>query len=600
MAVDFTSSFQHTTYTIEQVLGIGGLGIVYLGEHKVMKSPLAIKFLLPEFMAIENIRKKFILEARNMISLNHENIVRVIDLIDQPEFVAIVMEYVPGYSLERIIEEYGALEDEEICEFFPKMLNAVGYIHARGLIHRDLKPSNFMVAADGKVKLCDFGIEKSFLGDNRGHIATETNQIWATSLYMSPEQVKEAQNVSYQTDIFSMGVVLWQMVKGGRPYIEDTMNPLGIQTKIVNEPLERTGTVWDPIIQKATEKEPEERYLDCASMLQDFKSLSQDHTKSALLLENNTGEETTIGLPESIYHEKIDKESTLSTQVIENLKEEVSQSALIDSIEKYKNENKFDFGRLVLFSILLLPFGFILSFIYSYLIWYALAIQSVFIYPIFIVIFGFGGSLGILYPNKLSKCTNLKVAIFSSIIFALVCYYFRWCVWIDLHTNASESIDLGKGWGPISSIPLATSNIFKIIEIFTNPSIFIRFIKETVEDGNLIAASLELLIILFCAAFISYDFYNQPFSFKQKKWYSSSTIKISIIDNVESLIHAIKNGDIPYFIQLSKYEKGNDYSEIEIWHLENEPAYLTIKNFEKKINENGKSKFEETKIIKYA
>ena len=304
MAVDFTSIFQHTNYTIEQVIGEGGMAIVYLGEHKAMKRPVAIKFLLPEYVIIENIRKRFIAEGKNMFSMNHSNIVRVIDLIDQPDMVAIVMEYVPGNSLKVMIEKYGALEDDEIKEFFPQMLDAVAYVHAQNLIHRDIKPSNFMVSADGSVKLFDFGIAKNQQIENVEHTATGTNQTLGTPLYMSPEQVKETRNVSHHTDIYSLGVVLWQMVKGIRPYGSNTSSLFEIQTKIVNEPLERTGTVWDRIIQKATEKEPEKRYKDCASMLQDFKSVLDDQTNISFIGKNNFGVETIVNQASNSHDKK--------------------------------------------------------------------------------------------------------------------------------------------------------------------------------------------------------------------------------------------------------------------------------------------------------
>lgn len=587
MAVDFTSIFQHTNYTIEQVIGEGGMAIVYLGEHKAMKRPVAIKFLLPEYVIIENIRKRFIAEGKNMFSMNHSNIVRVIDLIDQPDMVAIVMEYVPGNSLKVMIEKYGALEDDEIKEFFPQMLDAVAYVHAQNLIHRDIKPSNFMISADGSVKLFDFGIAKNQQIENVEHTATGTNQTLGTPLYMSPEQVKETRNVSHHTDIYSLGVVLWQMVKGIRPYGSNTSSLFEIQTKIVNEPLERTGTVWDRIIQKATEKEPEKRYKDCASMLKDFNNLSEDHSKSAPVLEYNTDEETMIGQTEIYQTEKVNQEPPSSEQVIANKNESISQLNLIDSLEKYNNEHKFNFGLLILFSILMLPFGFFISFIYTLLIHYI-----PFIYANFLITCGFGVVIGFIYPIKLTKCTNSKVAIFNIVIFALICHYFGWCVWGNLILSEISFRD--------------------IISLFVNPSVLFDTIKIISIVGHFSIASyepsgyelyliwiIELFLVLFFAAFTVNDRCNQPFSFKQNKWFSSSTLKLSYITNIEYLIHAIISGNYQYFSQLSKYEEGKDYSEIEIWHLENEPAYLTIKNFEKKTNENGKSKFEETEIIKY-
>jgi serine/threonine protein kinase len=346
--MDFTRIFNHRNYALDKIIGQGGMAVVYLGEHIIMKRPVAIKFLLPQFMNHENIRKRFLLEGRNMFSMNHENIVRVIDLIEQEEFVAIVMEYVSGHSLKKIIEDYGALDEEEIKEFFPQMLKAVGYVHNQELIHRDLKPSNFMVSADGKVKLFDFGIAKSLQVDILEHTATGTNQTLGTPLYMSPEQVKETRNVTHLTDIYSLGVVLWQMVKGSRPYGENTMSLFEIQTKIVNDPLIETQTVWDIIIQKATQKEPKYRYQNCATMLSDFENIQQLATKISLAVKKDTDYETLVNNSDLIIEDKHRDTSKNRYPANSNNHEELKHEELVPEVNvngEIKNKKQRMFSK---------------------------------------------------------------------------------------------------------------------------------------------------------------------------------------------------------------------------------------------------------------
>ena len=256
-------TFTHPNYELDEKIGEGGMSVVYLAEHKAMRRPVAIKFLRQEFMVNDNVRKRFISEGRNMFAMDHPNIVRVYDLIETSEYVAIVMEYVAGVTLKSYLERYGAMEEEDLNTFFGQMLSAVGYIHSKGYIHRDIKPSNFMVTAEGTVKLFDFGIAKSLGPESQEHTATGTSQVLGTPLYMSPEQVKESHAVTPLTDIYSLGVVLWQMVTGKRPY-GDSLATFELQMKIVNEPLAASGTRWDPIVSRACIKEPTKRFRNCA------------------------------------------------------------------------------------------------------------------------------------------------------------------------------------------------------------------------------------------------------------------------------------------------------------------------------------------------
>ena len=270
-----------TNYTIKSELGQGGMAEVYLALDNKFDTNVAIKILNKEFINNENIRKRFLAEAKNMFRMSHPNIIKVTDLIDEGDTVAFVMEYIEGDTLKDYLERKGNLNDDEIKTIFTQMLAAVAYVHEQGLIHRDIKPSNFMISPKGQVKLLDFGIAKNTDTNSAEYTQTSTSQQMGTPMYMSPEQVNETKSVTAQSDIYSLGVVLWQMVMGQKPYDTKTLSNFELQLKIVQEPLALTQTIWDTSIQKATHKNLESRYTSThlfLNALQNPESSKDDKT----------------------------------------------------------------------------------------------------------------------------------------------------------------------------------------------------------------------------------------------------------------------------------------------------------------------------------
>ncbi len=253
-------------YTLKSILGEGGMAIVHLAEDHKFHTEVAVKMLKKEFVNNENLKKRFLAEARSMFRMSQPNVIKVTDLIDEGDTVAFVMEYVEGETLKDFLERKGRLTDEEIKEIFSQMLDAVGYVHEQKLVHRDIKPSNFMIDTSGKIKLMDFGIAKSLDSTAAEYTQTGTGMQMGTPMYMSPEQITETKSVTAQSDIYSLGVVLWQMVTGQKPYDTKTLSSFHLQTKIVTERLGDTNTIWDKVIQKATAKDGQNRFLSCTEV----------------------------------------------------------------------------------------------------------------------------------------------------------------------------------------------------------------------------------------------------------------------------------------------------------------------------------------------
>jgi serine/threonine protein kinase len=247
-----------SNYTVISELGQGGMATVYLAKHNILGHQVAIKVLDKQFAYNENIKARFVEEAKKLVRLDHPNVVKVTDFISENEIVAIVMEYIQGESFRELLNAK-RLNDTEIENYLNQMVAALNYIHKEGIVHRDIKPSNFIIATNGILKLVDFGISKSIDASSVDFTSTSTNLSMGTLLYMSPEQIKSTKEVTYLSDIYSLGVVLWEMVMGKVPYNSNELSAFEIQVKIVQEKLPNTNTKWDKYIQVATIKDENQR-----------------------------------------------------------------------------------------------------------------------------------------------------------------------------------------------------------------------------------------------------------------------------------------------------------------------------------------------------
>ena len=264
---------QVLNYRIDSKIGEGGMGSVYLASHLQMRRKAAIKALHPNLVNNAQIRERFRNEAEAMASLKHPNIIDLYDFLETNQGLFLIMEYVNGNQLDDYIRTVtGPLPEDQAIQIFTKALDGFAYAHDRGIIHRDIKPSNLMIGTEGQVKILDFGIAKILNGANKG--LTRTGSKMGTVLYMSPEQVK-GQSVDRRSDIYSLGVTLYQILTGRPPYDDKTATEYEVYTQIVNSPLPRLRQ-YNPmvsdriqaIVDKATAKEPSARFQNALEFKQ--------------------------------------------------------------------------------------------------------------------------------------------------------------------------------------------------------------------------------------------------------------------------------------------------------------------------------------------
>ena len=269
---------QILNYKIERLLGEGGMSQVYLGVDQATGQKVAIKELLPHLANHHDMRLRFLNEAQSLAKLNHPNIVRLIRYEEVENRLILVQEYVESVNLEEYItKQRGLIPESEAKELFCQLLDAFAYAHDNGIIHRDIKPSNILITPANQIKVVDFGIAKIAGGDGTS-LRTKTGTKIGTPVYMSPEQVR-GQVADRQSDIYSLGVLLHQMLTGRAPYSLDTEAEFDIETHIVKDRLPRMKGIYEyvsngiqAIVDKATAKEKSARYRDCQEFMRAIKA----------------------------------------------------------------------------------------------------------------------------------------------------------------------------------------------------------------------------------------------------------------------------------------------------------------------------------------
>ncbi len=257
-------------YRVIEKIGEGGMGVVYKAEDTRLKRIVALKFLPPRLLCDSDAKARFEQEAQSASALNHSNITTVYEIDEANDRCFIAMEFVDGKSLKTLIAE-GALSPDDVLDYSLQMAKGLDAAHRKGVVHRDIKSDNIMVNAEGTVKIMDFGLAK-LRGVTR--ITREGSTI-GTLRYMSPEQLKYS-DVDHRSDIFSMGVVLYEMITGKLPFKGDEEGSL--INSILNQPPEPLGRYktgvsdgLQAIVDKALAKDREERYQHADGMAADLK-----------------------------------------------------------------------------------------------------------------------------------------------------------------------------------------------------------------------------------------------------------------------------------------------------------------------------------------
>src|SRR5262249_32223923 len=201
---------------MQAVLGQGGMGAVYKARQTKLDRLVAVKILPPEVARDPAFAERFTREARSLARLNHPHIVTVHDFGDVDGLYYFTMEYVDGHNLRHLLEA-GALSTAQVLAVLPQICDALQYAHDVGLVHRDIKPENLLIDHKGRGKNADFGLAK-LVGLTPTYLTlTGTHEVMGTLLYMAPEQMKRSHTVDHRADIYSLGVVLYEMLTGELP-----------------------------------------------------------------------------------------------------------------------------------------------------------------------------------------------------------------------------------------------------------------------------------------------------------------------------------------------------------------------------------------------
>jgi predicted Ser/Thr protein kinase len=263
---------------VEEVAS-GGMAVVYRAVQDPLGRTVAIKALKTAAAAEENVATRFEREAKSLANLQHENIIHVYDYHQERGAMFIVMEYVQGIDLYDLLEKCGRLPYDVAAIIAMQVARALDYVHYRGIVHRDIKPANVMVSRAGGVKVMDFGIARdTSFGD-----LTEAGTGIGTPAYMSPEQVL-GDKLDSRSDIFSLGVVLYQMLTGKKPFVEDekksAMHKIRLErhtsARSLNSDIPRE---LERIIDRCLEKQPRDRWRSAQHMVMAFERFLAKHVE---------------------------------------------------------------------------------------------------------------------------------------------------------------------------------------------------------------------------------------------------------------------------------------------------------------------------------
>ena len=263
-------------YEIQEIIGVGGMAVVYKAYDNQENRIVAVKILKDEFVSNQEFIRRFKNESKAIAMLSHQNIVKVYDVSFGDLIQYIVMEYIEGVTLKEVIERQGSLRWKDAVHFTIQILRGLQHAHDKGIVHRDVKPQNIMVLADGTIKVTDFGIARFTRSDQR----TITDKAIGSVHYISPEQAR-GEKTDEKSDIYSVGVMLYEMITGQMPFQAESAVSVAIMQlqREPKSPTEINGSIPDGLEQitmHAMQKTPERRYQSSAEMLCDLDAFRKD------------------------------------------------------------------------------------------------------------------------------------------------------------------------------------------------------------------------------------------------------------------------------------------------------------------------------------
>jgi len=270
-------------YRIQEVLGRGGMGVVYKAEDVALSRDVALKRIDPSLANDEAFLRRFRSEARALARIDSPYIVGVHALRQTEIGLLIVMEYVDGGTLKDLINQ-GPMEWTQALPYITQMLTALEHAHGAEVIHRDIKPRNILLSADGTVKVTDFGLAKVYRGDTN---ETVTQGVHGTLNYMSPEQVQGGSDLDPRSDLYSLGMTIYEMLAGALPFDDDSSEFTKMRM-IVEEELPRPDELrpqvpdgLSALVMKALEKRPDDRFQSAEIMRESFEAFEEKHRDDA-------------------------------------------------------------------------------------------------------------------------------------------------------------------------------------------------------------------------------------------------------------------------------------------------------------------------------
>ena len=270
-------------YEVESLLGRGGMSVVYKALQVNLDRHVALKILPPTLSSDPSFVKRFMQEARAVAKLDHSNIVQIFDIAEEEGLHFFSMQCVEGKTLDAVLKEKGRLDADEAIRIIIQAAQGIEHAHKNNIIHRDVKPSNIIIDNYGNVKVMDFGLARAT--DDRSSKLTQLGTLIGTLAYMSPEQCR-GEELDFRTDIYSLGVVLYEMLTGMPPF--DSETETGLIYKIVHEDPEPIGNRRSNItgllastVEKAMQKDPQSRYKNTKELISDLQSMKSSKTVSS-------------------------------------------------------------------------------------------------------------------------------------------------------------------------------------------------------------------------------------------------------------------------------------------------------------------------------